>query len=648
MAGGLDDRSGRDHLRVRSVLVQHGLEIVLKVRRWSRQWVPTLVVLAIAALSLAQEPASTFEGHLSLGQYFLENNAAGRAVSEFEAAVRLAPERAEAHYNLGNALRLWGDAKGAEEALGRALEIQPRFPEAHFVLGLLFGDQVGSEHLGLSEFEAAIAQKPGYAEAHFNVGVIHWKADETEPALEAFQRAVKENPASAEYRVRLGQALARLDRGAEAIAELKQAAELDPDSFEAHYQLGRTLLEQGENKEAAHEHIEIAKRLKAKGQTTTNSDRSYLSYRQGLSALEQGRLRDAIQMLTAALDAVGSEAAVRSALGIAYQRTGDRAKAGEQFRRVIELTPDSPDGRLNYGTLLMLNGDAAGAEREFQECLRIDPNFAEAHYNLGIVFASGRRWKGAIASLTTTLRLQPNHVRARWNLARVLRDSGDHSAALEEYRKACSADRTLAQACLENGELLDSNGETAAAIAVWSEALQHHPTHRRLHELLVAALEQSGQDDAADRRRRKFLLLTEKSNYQQGVRALDAGDFEQAVGIFRALLHLHPELDEVRRRLAVALFADREYAAAAVEYGRLLVTAPEDADLRLNLATTWWRVGSLAEARKELEHALRIKPDSARAYHQMALTYWEEGDRTHAMQFFHEARRLDPSVTVPQ
>ena len=145
MAGGLDDRSGRDHLRVRSVLVQHGLEIVLKVRRWSRQWVPTLVVLAIAALSLAQEPASTFEGHLSLGQYFLENNAAGRAVSEFEAAVRLAPERAEAHYNLGNALRLWGDAKGAEEALGRALEIQPRFPEAHFVLGLLFGDQVGSD-----------------------------------------------------------------------------------------------------------------------------------------------------------------------------------------------------------------------------------------------------------------------------------------------------------------------------------------------------------------------------------------------------------------------------------------------------------------------------------------------------------------------
>ncbi|MDA1313808.1 MAG: tetratricopeptide repeat protein [Acidobacteria bacterium] len=619
----------------------------MKIRWWTR-WVPLIVFHAASAMSLPQEPVPTVEAHLRLGQYFLENNAAGRAVSEFEAAAGLAPERADAHYNLGNALRLWGDASGAEKRLREALDIQPHFPEAHFVLGLLLGNRVGSEHLGLSEFEAAIAQKLDYAEAHFNIGIIHWKTDEAERALKAFRRAVKANPQSAEYRVRLGQTLARLNQGAEAITELKRAAALNPDSFEAHYQLGRTLLKQGEDKEAAHRHIEIAKRLKEKGQTAVEGDQSYLSYRQGLSALEQGRFQDAINLLTAALDGAHSESAVRGALGIAYQRKGDRAKAGDEFRRVIAIHPDSPDGRLNYGTLLMSNGDAGGAEREFQECLRIDPNFAEAHYNLGLVFASRRRWQEAMASLTTTLGLQPSHVRARWNLARVLRDSGDRVAALDEYRKACSADRTLVQAYLEYGELLAAGGETAAAIALWSEALRHHPTHRKLHERLVATLDHSGQDAAADRQRRKFLLLTEESDYQRGVRALDAGDFEQAVGTFRALLHLHPELDEVRHRLAVALFANHEYAAAAAEYGRLLETAPDDADLRLHLATTLLQAGSFAEAREELEHALRLNPDSAQAYHQMALTYWEEGERTRAMEFFHQARRLDPAITVPQ
>lgn len=607
-----------------------------------------LAVYAMAALSLAQEPASDFEAHLRLGRYFLENDAAGRAVSEFETAARLAPERAEAHFNLGNALRLWGDAPGAEKALRKALEIQPRFPEAHFVLGLVFGDRVGSEHLGLSEFEAAITQKPSYAEAHFNIGIIHWKAGETEGALAAFRRAAKENPESAEYRVRLGQTLAQLDQVVEAIAELKRAVALNPDSFETHYQLGRTLLKQNENKKAAQRHLEIAKRLKQDGRTAVASDQSHLSYQQGLSALEQGLFQEAIDLMTAALEGADNVSTVRSALGIAHQRRGDLVKAGEEFRRVIALDPDYPDGHLNYGSLLMLNGDAAGAEREFQECLRIDPNFAEAHYNLGLVLASGRRWAAAKASLTTTLRLQPDHIRARWNLARVLRDSGDHTGALEEYQKACSADRTLVQACLEYGELLDAGGETAAAIAAWNEALQQHPTHQQLHELLIGALEQSGQDTAADRQRRKFLLLTEKSNFQQGMQALDAGNFEQAVGTFRALLDLHPDLDEVRRRLAAALFANNEHEAAAVEYGRLLETAPDEAELRLNLAAALGRTGSFAEARKEIERALRIKPDSARAYHQMALTYWEEGERARAVQFFHQARRLDPSVTIPQ
>lgn len=629
--------------------VQPGLSIVTRITRWSRHGRPiVLAVYAITALSLAQEPASDFEGHLRLGQYFLEKDAAGRAVSEFETAIRLAPETAEAHYNLGNALRLWGDSSGAEKALRKALEIQPRFPEAHFVLGLLFGDRVGSEHLGLPEFEAAIAQKPNYSEAHFNIGIIHWKGGDTERALAAFRRAAKENPESAEYRVRFGQTLAHLDQVAEAIAELKHAVALNPDSFETHYQLGRTLLKQNENKKAAERHLEIAKRLKQEGRTAVASDQSYLSYQQGLSALEQSRFQDAIDLLKEALEGADNVSTIRSVLGIAYQRRGDLVKAGEEFRRVIELDPGSPDGHLNYGSLLMLNGDAAGAEREFQECLRIDPNFAEAHYNLGLVLATRRRWEAAKASLTTTLRLQPDHIRARWNLARVLRDSGDGAGALEEYRKACSADRILVQACLEYGELLGAGGETAAAIAAWSEALQHEPTHLQIHELLVEALDQSGQNAAADRQRRKFLLLTENSNYRQGVHALDAGNFEEAVGTFRELLDSHPELDEARRLLAAALFAKHEYAAAAVEYGRLLETTSGDVELRLNLAAALGQAGSYIEAREEIERALRIKPDSARAYHQMALTYWKEGERPRAIQFFHQARRLDPSVTIPQ
>ena len=90
--------------------VQPGLSIVTRITRRSRHGRPiVLAVYAITALSLAQEPAPDFEGHLRLGQYFLEKDAAGRAVSEFETAIRLAPERAETH------ITTWGMRCGCGE-----------------------------------------------------------------------------------------------------------------------------------------------------------------------------------------------------------------------------------------------------------------------------------------------------------------------------------------------------------------------------------------------------------------------------------------------------------------------------------------------------------------------------------------------------
>src|SRR5262249_28172835 len=128
---------------------------------------------------------TALDQHMRLGQYHLQRADAGRAATEFETAAKLKPDSAPAHYNLGVALRLWGDPQGAEKALREALRIQPRFPEAHFVLGLVLGDRVGSESRGLAEFEMAVAQNPKFADAHFNIGIVHWKQDEVEPAIAA-------------------------------------------------------------------------------------------------------------------------------------------------------------------------------------------------------------------------------------------------------------------------------------------------------------------------------------------------------------------------------------------------------------------------------------------------------------------------------
>ncbi|MCI0417612.1 MAG: tetratricopeptide repeat protein, partial [Acidobacteria bacterium] len=271
---------------------------------------------------LASNSSSRFEEHLKLGQYYLEQNASGRAVTEFEEAVRLEPNRADAHYNLGVALRQWGDLSGAEVSLRRACELQPRFPEAHFALGLVLGDRIGSERLGLAEFEKALAQRPDYPESHFNIGMIYWKEDALDQAVESFRKAVAARPDSPQFRTRLGQAFIKKQQLAEAIQELSKAVELDPTSRDAFYQLAVAQARSGDAKASANT-MAVVERLLDQGKRSVQRDQSYLLYTEGMTALDRGQASVAIQKLSQALPKPHNEVLVRTALGVAYQLDGN-------------------------------------------------------------------------------------------------------------------------------------------------------------------------------------------------------------------------------------------------------------------------------------------------------------------------------------
>jgi len=329
---------------------------------------------------------TALEQHMRLGQYYLTREEAGRATSEFEAAVNIKPDSAAAQYNLGVALRLWGDPEGAEKAEREALRLQPQFPEAHFVLGLVLGDRVGSEGKGLAEFEAAVAQKPDFPDAHFNIGVIHWKRNEVEAAIASFRRAVDGRPDSAKCRFRLGQALARAEKLTEAADQLQRAAKLDPADEAAPYQLSLIYRKLGEDAKAAEAAAAIRRLHEAVGSVAR--DRAGLEYRQGQEALERGELDAAIGHLAEALKAPFDEAQIRTALGIAWMRKGNTSAASAEFQRALKIDPHSRDAHLNVGVLRMRTGDTGGAEKEFHSLLEGDPDFAEAHFDLGLVMAA--------------------------------------------------------------------------------------------------------------------------------------------------------------------------------------------------------------------------------------------------------------------
>jgi predicted O-linked N-acetylglucosamine transferase (SPINDLY family) len=96
-------------------------------------------------------------------------------------AIRLLPNHAAAHNNLGNALAESGRVSAAADAYLRAIELQPGFVEAENNLGTC-RERQGRLDDAIACYRRALAARPGYRAAHDNLLVALQYHQDTDPA----------------------------------------------------------------------------------------------------------------------------------------------------------------------------------------------------------------------------------------------------------------------------------------------------------------------------------------------------------------------------------------------------------------------------------------------------------------------------------
>ena len=117
--------------------------------------------------AVAGAPADlSARGSLHRCLMMLERHAA--AAENMEALLRLEPDLAEAHNNLGNIYREIGEIDKARACLERATELQPDMPQAHNNLGSLYTD-LGRVADAKAAFRRAIGLRDDYAMAYRNL-----------------------------------------------------------------------------------------------------------------------------------------------------------------------------------------------------------------------------------------------------------------------------------------------------------------------------------------------------------------------------------------------------------------------------------------------------------------------------------------------
>ena len=91
------------------------------------------------------------------------------AVLAFKRAILIKPDYADAHYNMGNALKEQGKLTEAIKAYKSALSIKSDYAEAHLNLGNALKEQ-GKLTEAIKAYKSALSIKPDYAEAYVNMG----------------------------------------------------------------------------------------------------------------------------------------------------------------------------------------------------------------------------------------------------------------------------------------------------------------------------------------------------------------------------------------------------------------------------------------------------------------------------------------------
>jgi tetratricopeptide (TPR) repeat protein len=127
---------------------------------------------------------------MGLGRALSRRGSHEEAATWFEKAIELAPRYADAHYELALELLAMGKQQAAVGELTTALRHNPQHGEAHLELGVTMLAQ-GKPAVALPQLRAAVRERPQDARAHYELARCCVRLGDHERAIASFREALR-------------------------------------------------------------------------------------------------------------------------------------------------------------------------------------------------------------------------------------------------------------------------------------------------------------------------------------------------------------------------------------------------------------------------------------------------------------------------
>ncbi len=625
--------------------------------------------IATLLIGCSRDPNVRKQKFLESGDRYRDKGKFREAIIQYSNAIQVDPRFAEAHYQLGETYLKLKDYNRAFVELSRTVDLVPDNYPAHLELAnLLIGArQLNDAHTHLDFLKSS---QPDSPDTHLAWGNFYAAQGNLGAAVIEMQKAIAADPSRPDSYLNLALLQIRAQLPDQAEANFKKAAELGPKNVDVQLALG--VFYQTHNRLA-----EAEQQFKHAVDIDPHDPAPRAAYVRLLMA--EGKRSESEAFLRQTKHDLADNPEGFRMLGDFYFADGQLDKATAEYASLFSEHPKNLQVEKNYIQLLILKNRLDEAAKLNDEILKANVHDSEALVYRGQIRLRQNDPAGAVDSLQAALREDPNNAVAHYHLGLALGMENNEAQSEAELRSAVglSPELTDAQRALAAIEIRHNDVDGLARTAQQIINSAPNAPDGYLLRAVAEVQRQKFSDAESDINKAAEIdpasaaphvqmgnLRQAQKQYPEAIKvyqqALDKDgnstdalqgimnsyiaqkQLDQAIAAARAQIAKQSSNSGFYDLLGTALFQKKDYSGAEAAFHKAIELDKNNSDALLKLAQVQTAEGSVSQALATYQQSIKDHPREISFYLLAGMLYESQHQYDQAKNMYQTALNIQP------